>query len=78
LETLAKLNDKMDKNHERMEEKMDTNRKADQEELKGMMNAYQGKMDARIVNRKDDRKEMSCQEMTEAHVECNGGQYRED
>jgi hypothetical protein len=39
--------------------------------LKFTVDAFQEKMDGLIENRKDDRKETtSCQETTEAHLEC--------
>jgi hypothetical protein len=39
--------------------------------MKSTVNAFQEKMDAPIVNIKDDRKETTfCQDTTEAHLEC--------
>jgi hypothetical protein len=70
-EMLARMEEKMNANMKTMQEKPDTTRKADREELKGMINAFQEKMDAWIVGIRDDRKKRtSCQEKTEARLEC--------
>jgi hypothetical protein len=40
--------------------------------MKSTANSFQGKMDAWIANRRDDRKKTrSCQETTEARLECS-------
>jgi hypothetical protein len=58
---------KIDDNREGME----VNLKEMREEIKSTVNAFQEKMDASIAHRKDDRKETtSCQESTEARLEC--------
>jgi hypothetical protein len=45
--------------------------KSGEEEMKFTVDAFQEKMDVSIANRKDDRKETkSCQETTDAHLEC--------
>jgi hypothetical protein len=44
--------------------------KSGQEEMKSTINAFQEKMDASIANRKNDIKETSCQETTNACLEC--------
>jgi hypothetical protein len=65
-EMLVRKEEKIDANMKNMHEKADTTRKADREELKGMIDAIQVKMDAWITNVRDDRKERtSCQETTE-------------
>jgi hypothetical protein len=44
--------------------------KCGQKEMNSTETAFQEKMDALIANRKNDRKEMSCQETTEARLQC--------
>jgi hypothetical protein len=77
LETLTKLNDKMDNNWSEMSARLDTKHeemlarmreeiKSGQEKMKSTVTA---KMDALIADRKNDRKETSCQETMEARLE---------
>jgi hypothetical protein len=64
---------KIDDNQEELDidlKEMREEIKSGEAEMKFTVDAFQEKMDVLIANRKDDRKETSCQETTEAHLEC--------
>jgi small nuclear ribonucleoprotein (snRNP)-like protein len=64
---LARLEAKIDNNQERIY----VNRKEMREEMKSTVNAFEEKMNTWLANMRDDWKERaSCQEKTEARLEC--------